>query len=210
MTKIAIGAAPARIMNRGDIARRSSRRGPTLLCAMLLAWIAGGASWPVQAADGTETLEQRVKAAFLYKFAGYVEWPAKSFARPETPVMIGVMGNEVLAAELVQAVAGRTVNDRMVMVKRLKAGESLSGIHILFIGRAESARLDQLAQSAQPRSILTVTESDSALTHGSVINFVLTDGRVRFEIARDTAEKSGLKLSSRLLAVAQQVRTGAP
>lgn len=177
---------------------------------MFVVWIAGWASWSAQAAEGAELLEQRVKAAFLYKFAGYVEWPEKSFARPETPVMIGIMGNELLAAELVQAVTGRTVNDRIVTVKRLRAGESLSGIHILFVGRAESARLDQLAQSAQPRSILTVTESDGALTRGSVINFVLTDGRVRFEIALDTAEKSGLKLSSRLLAVAQQVRTGAP
>ena len=81
---------------------------------------------------------------------------------------------------------------------------------MLFIGKTESARLNQLAQSAQPRSILTVTESDGALAHGSVINFVLNDGRVRFEIALDSAEKSGLKLSSRLLAVAQEVRTGMP
>lgn len=208
MTSIAAGAG-APIMSRRGTARPLRRR-VALVYVMFVAWIAACASWNAQAAEGAETLEQRVKAAFLYKFAGYVEWPAKSFARPETPVMIGVMGNEVLAAELVEAVTGRTVNDRMVVVKRLKAGESLSGIHILFVGRAESARLDQLAQSAQPRSILTVTESDGALARGSVINFVLTDGRVRFEIARDTAEKSGLKLSSRLLAVAQQVHTGTP
>jgi len=120
-----------------------------------------------------------------------------------------VIGSESMAAELAQAVGGRTVNDRTVTVRRLKAGESLAGIHVLFVGRAESARLDQLAQSAQPRSILTVSESDGALERGSVINFVLTGGRVRFEIALDSAEKSGLKLSSRLLAVAQQV-TGTP
>src|SRR5688572_11965826 len=160
-------------------------------------------------AEDPESLELRVKAAFLYKFAGYVEWPPKSFARPETPVTIGVIGAESLATELTQAVTGRTVNDRPVAVRRLKPGESLAGIHVLFVGRAESARLDQLAQSAHPRSILTVSESDGALARGSVINFVLSGGRVRFEIALDSAEKSGLKLSSRLLAVAQQV-TGTP
>ncbi len=186
-----------------------SRRASALACAACLAWIAAWAPWSAQAADGGEALELRVKAAFLYKFAGYVEWPTKSFAGPETPVTIGVIGSESLATELAQAVTGRTVNDRQVTVKRLKAGESLAGIHILFVGRAENARLDQLAQSARPRSILTVTESDGALARGSVINFVLTDGRVRFEIALDSAEKSGLKLSSRLLAVAQQV-TGTP
>jgi uncharacterized protein DUF4154 len=192
---------------RGSAARY--RRGTgALVCAALL-WTLTAASWNARAAEDPESLELRVKAAFLYKFAGYVEWPPKSFERPETPVTIGVIGAESLAAELTQAVTGRTVNDRPVTVRRLKAGESLTGIHVLFVGRAENARLDQLAQSAQPRSILTVTESAGALERGSVINFVLTDGRVRFEIALDSAEKSGLKLSSRLLAVAQQV-TGTP
>jgi hypothetical protein len=180
-----------------------------VVCAALLAWITAAASWHARAAEDPESLELRVKAAFLYKFAGYVEWPTKSFARPETPVTIGVMGADSLATELVQAVTGRTVNNRAVAVKRVNAGDSLAGIHILFIGRAESARLGQLAQSAQPHSILTVTESDGALARGSVINFVLSDGRVRFQIALDSAEKSGLKLSSRLLAVAEQV-TGTP
>ena len=180
-----------------------------VVCAALLAWVAASASWQARAAEDPESLELRVKAAFLYKFVGYVEWPPKSFARPETPVTIGVIGAESLAAELSQAVTGRTVNDRPVAVKRLKPGESLAGVHVLFVGRSENARLDQLAQSAQPRSILTVSESDGALARGSVINFVLTEGRVRFEIALDSAEKSGLKLSSRLLAVAQQV-TGTP
>lgn len=177
--------------------------------ALMLVCVAAWAPWSAQAAEDPESLELRVKAAFLYKFAGYVEWPPKSFASPDTPVTIGVIGAEPLATELTQAVTGRTVNDRPVTVRRLKAGESLAGIHVLFVGRAENARLDQLAQSAQPRSILTVSESDGALARGSVINFVLSGGRVRFEIALDSAEKSGLKLSSRLLGVAQQV-TGTP
>jgi hypothetical protein len=203
------GVGQVRIARRQDSADRWSRRAAAMVCALCFVW-AAGTSWNAQAQDDAEALEQRVKAAFLYKFAGYVEWPAKSFARPETPVVIGVMGNELLAAELIQAVTGRTVNDRLVTVKRLKTGDSLAGIHVLFIGKSESAQLNQLAQTAQPRSILTVTDSDGALARGSIINFVLSDGRVRFEIALDSAEKSGLKLSSRLLAVAQQVRTGMP
>jgi hypothetical protein len=199
----------ANITSRRGRAARWLRATGAWVCAALLACIAGAVSWHARAAEDPESLELRVKAAFLYKFAGYVEWPSKAFARPETPVTIGVIGAESLAVELAQAVTGRTVNDRPVAVRRLKAGESLAGIHVLFVGRAENARLDQLAQSAQPRSILTVSESDGALARGSVINFVLSGGRVRFEIALDSAEKSGLKLSSRLLAVAQQV-TGTP
>lgn len=181
-----------------------------LACFAFLAWAAGWPAWTARAAEDAATLEDRVKAAYLYKIAGYVEWPPTSFARSDTPVTIAVVGAEPLAAELAQAVTGRTVNDRAVTVKRLKAGESLAGVHVLFIGKTESGRLNQLAQAARSRSILTVTDSEGALAQGSVINFVVADRRVRFEIALDAAEKSGLKLSSRLLAVAQQVRTGMP
>jgi hypothetical protein len=163
-----------------------------------------------QPAECAAQAEQQVKAAFLYKFAGYVEWPEASFARADAPIVIAVLGEEALAAELELAVAGRTVNDRRVAVRRIKAGESLAGAHILFVGKSEGARLGQVLQSALPQSILTVTESDGALAQGSVINFLVADRRVRFEISLPSAERGRLKLSSRLLAVAAQVRTGTP
>ena len=176
----------------------------------ILTWCAGWSTTAAQAADDARTLEDRVKAAYLYRFAEYVEWPEGVFARRDTPVTIGVLGSDTLADELAQAVVGRTINDRPVTIKRLKPGEPLTGVHVLFIARSESARLNQLAQGAQPRSILTVSESDGALAQGSVINFVVADRRVRFEISLESAEKSKLRLSSRLLAVAQQVRPGTP
>ena len=164
-------------------------------------------SWHAHPAEEDSILEQRVKAAFLYQFAGYVEWPPNAFAQPTTPITIAVMGADTVAGELDQVVTGRTIGGRSVTVKRVKPGESLAGVHILFVGRAESARLGQLGA---PKAMLTVSEADGALTHGSMINFVLVERRVRFEIALDSAEKSGLKLSSRLLAVAQQVQKGTP
>lgn len=160
------------------------------------------------AAADEATLEQRVKAAFLYQFAAYVEWPPQSFARPDTPVTIAVMGADALAAELRQVVVGRTVGGRQIAVRPVRPGEPLTGVHILFIGAAESARLGQLTQAARP--VLTVTEAEGALEQGSMINFILVDRRVRFEVALDSVERKGLRLSSRLLAVAQQVRTGVP
>ena len=187
-----------------------TRRAALLTGAAMLAWCGGWQTLGAGAADDARVLEERVKAAYLYRFAEYVEWPEGAFARRDAPVTIGVLGSETLADELAQAVVGRMVNDRPVTVKRLKPGEPLAGIHVLFIGKAESARLNQLAQGAQPRSILTVTESDGALARGSVINFVVADRRIRFEISLESAEKSKLKLSSRLLAVAQQVHTGTP
>jgi hypothetical protein len=162
------------------------------------------------AAEDPASLEQRVKAAFLYQFAGYVEWPSQAFAQADTPVTIAVMGAEALAGELKQLSAGRTVGGRPVAVKQVRPGESLAGIHILFIADSESGRVAQLAQPPKPRPMLTVTESAGALSQGSMINFIIVDRRVRFEVGLDSAEKSGLRLSSRLLAVAQQVKTGMP
>ena len=179
---------------------------------MLTALIAGATSWPgavLPASDEQTSLEHRVKAAFLYKIAGYVEWPNTSFPRPDTPITIGVVGADPLEAELTQISTGRTAHNRSITVKRLKGNESLDGVHILFVGRAEGGQLPQLVPKARQRSILIVTESEDALKSGSAINFVLSDGRVRFEISLDSAHRSGLKLSSRLLAVAEQVYGGA-
>jgi hypothetical protein len=195
--------------------RGSSGRGPVarlgvllLLCCALLpaGWMERAAS----AADSADALEHRVKAAYLYKFAGYVDWPAAAFADADTPITFGVIGSEPLASELSAVVAGRTINNRNLSVRRLKAGDALTGVHILFVGTAESSRLGQLARSARPHAVLTVSESEGALDQGSVINFIVSDRRVRFEVALDSAEKSGIRLSSRLLAVAQQVRTANP
>jgi hypothetical protein len=90
----------------------------------------------------------------------------------------------------------------------MREGDSLEGLHVLFAPGAEGARLRQLARNAQARSILLITEADGALELGSVINLVPVDRRVGFEISLDSAEKSRLKLSARLLSVAQQVKKG--
>jgi hypothetical protein len=199
-----------RVAGRGaDLkAGRASRLARGALLAALVVSSAVLPAATARAADEAAALEQRVKAAFLYQFASYIEWPPGTFAQRDTPVTIAVVGADPVAAELSQVVTGRTAGGRTVAVRRVKAGESLDGVQILFIGREESTRLAQLSQSAQPRSILTVTETEGALKQGSVINFVIADRRVRFEVALDTAEKSGLRLSSRLLAVAQDVRMG--
>lgn len=172
-----------------------------------LALLAGAAGWQasvVQAAEDAGLLEAQIKAAFLYKFASYVEWPETAFAQPDTPLMIAVMGADLVASELVRAVASRRVNDRDVIVKRLATGDPVAGSHILFIGSSASAQLDKLLRAARP-PVLTVTESEGALAQGSVINFVVADRRVRFEISRGSASKNRLRLSSRLLAVARHV-----
>lgn len=177
-------------------------------CGRALAWLA--LAWlltqgAVFAQDGI-SLERRVKAAYLLKFPGYVTWPEGVFASPDAPMSFGVIGDEQLAAELVRAAAGKDVTGRPLTVRRLREGEPLAGVHILFVAGHDNARLAQVLRAAGGQPILVVTEADGALERGSAINFMLVSDRVKFEIGIDGAERRGLKLSSRLLAVAQTVR----
>lgn len=168
-----------------------------------------GAGLAARAQEGPVT-EDSLKAAFLYKFPGFVEWPAAVLARSDEPVVIGVIGADEVQGEL-NAIAEARKGGRPLVVKRLRDASNLGGTHILFIGARERSRAAELIRAAQAAGVLTVTEWEGALRLGSVINFVTTpDGRVRFEISLEPAERSNLRLSSRLLAVAQQVHNTRP
>lgn len=178
-----------------------------LACLVLFQFFAA----PARAAGGgVNDIEYQIKAAYLYKFATYVEWPPAAFADANAPVTIGIVGAGDVAAELNSIKAGLTVNGRIVQVRLLKPGDPLVGVQVLFIGRQESGRLKHLLDSIQAQPVLTVTESVGAISAGSVINFVPVDDRIRFEVSMVSAERSGLKISARLLSVAQRVETHKP
>jgi hypothetical protein len=148
-----------------------------------------------------------VKAAFLFRFLSFVEWPALAFSRPDDPIVIGVMAADEVLAELKGIVPGRTTQNRPVAVRLLKPGEPAPGLHVVFVGRSATSQIPRLAELS---GVLLVSESEGALELGSMINFLRVDGRVRFEAAPDQAERRGLRLSSRLLTVAQYVRPARP
>jgi len=177
----------------------------------LLGAVASAGWLPNAVADDESSVSERdVKAAFLYKFAAYVDWPDSAFVAPDSPIVIGVAGDEAMASELVRITAGRQVKGRGLAIRRVSDADNLGGLHILFIGHADSPRLLQFAKASQSRPILLVTEAENEREPGGIINFVLVDGHVRFWIANQEAEKRGLKLSSRLLSVAQNVQVNAP
>lgn len=155
-------------------------------------------------------LERSVKAAFLYKFLGYTEFPPGSFADAAAPLAIGVIGADELAAELNRIVAGRTVMARPVVVRTFRDGDTPSGVHLLFIGGADGGRVRSVLRAVKDAPLLSVSEADNGLLYGSVINFKIVDERVRFDVSLDAAERSSVKLSSRLLTVANHVQKGTP
>lgn len=193
--------------------RRPNRQGRSaatlgLAIEFLLLMLLGG---PARAADDNAQLERAVKAAFVYQFLNYVQWPPKAFASADAPVVVGVVGvvgSPEFANELKQIVRGRTAAGRPVVVRRLDDVDSLRDMHAVFVPAAERARVATLARLAQQIGVLLVTETEDGLTLGSTINLRVDEGRVRFEVALDTAEHSGLRISSRLLGLAHSVRTG--
>jgi hypothetical protein len=176
----------------------------------VLLWLGGLflSSYAIAQPDDASFGEIQIKAAFLYKFTGYVEWPKSSFKDADRPITIGMVGAEEITEELRRVVSGRSVQGRGLTITVVNKDSDLSGVHVLFIGRDAAAGMTRLIEAARQRPILIVTDMPDGLERGSVINFVMVKRRVQFEISVDAAEKAGLVLSSRLLAVALRVKKG--
>ena len=153
--------------------------------------------------------EAQIKAAFICKFGNYIEWPGREKGGSDAPFVIAAIASDAVAEELTHAAAGRTVNGRPIVVRKLARGDPVDDVAILFVARTHSAALADTLASIRGRPILTITEADDTSTAGSMVNFVVVDDRVRFDIALQPAERSSLKISGRLLTLARKV-TGAP
>jgi hypothetical protein len=180
--------------------RPARRQVLRLLCAGALA-CAGGAA---RAQGIAAARESAIKAAFLYKFGSFVEWPAGVFRAPTSPFLIGVYGDDAVAAELEQLTQGRDIEGHPVIVHRLREGEDVSPLHVLFAGGPRESRArDVLGAVRGP--VLTVADGPIGGRPGAVLYFTQEQGRVRFSASLPAAAARGLKLSAKLLAVAQQV-----
>ena len=176
--------------------------------AVLATALAIAASASAQDLSRTETSEYLIKAGYIYNFAKLVEWPAAA-ARKGQPIVIGVLGNDGFAGVLDRAVNGKKIDDRPLLVKRLKTKEAKDcGCQMLFVAAAESANADELIQSQKGASVLTVAETPDFANRGGMIALVLQDSSVRFIINVDAAKQAGLSISSRLLALATVVHAG--
>lgn len=149
-----------------------------------------------------------MKGALLHRFIAYVEWPDSAFAAPDAPFVIGILGNDALAAELQAFTAERFVGKRPITVRRARGPDGLKDAHMAFISAAEMHQFERALRAAP--SALVVTEWPGALQEGSVINFTLVNEQVRFEISLESARRRNLRLSSRLLSVAHNVKSATP
>lgn len=149
-------------------------------------------------ADSNVQQEYQVKAAFLYNFAKFVEWPPSSFKDTQAPLIICILGNDPLKAAL-DDLKDKRVEGRPVAVKKISTIEQAEGCHMLFISSSEKDNLSQIAKAVQSKKILTVGDTKGFAHSGVMINLILIDNKIGFEINPSAAERASLKISSKLL-----------
>jgi hypothetical protein len=157
---------------------------------------------PAAAADAHD--EAQVEAAFLYRFAGYVQWPAQALASPT--FTIAVLGDDNVIQELQRILPQHQLQNRPAQVRRIARIEELGDSQILFVGPQFNDELESLIARVANRPVLVVTSSDRGLEEGSCVNFLFIDRHVRFEVSTTAAEHVGLKVSAELLSVAVRVQ----
>jgi YfiR/HmsC-like len=159
-------------------------------------------------ADGQEDFvdEYKLKAAMLYNLTHFVEWPESAYPDRHAPIFLCILGQDPFASSLTSTLPKETDNGRPVLIRRLQSEKETPGCHILYISSSERKSAAYIFATLNGASILTVGEMTQFAAHGGIIQFSMEDQHVRFDINVDAASRAGIRISSKLLALAQIVR----
>ena len=155
-------------------------------------------------AQETPPSEYQVKAAFLFNFAKFIQWPEEAFADAKSPLSIGILGENPFGGDLERATREKVLNGRSLTVKACRTLEEAKNCHILFIGSSEKMRLKTIFNGLNGGHVLTVGETDNFVESGGIISFFREGNRIRFEIKDEAAKRAGLKIDSKLLGLAKK------
>lgn len=190
----------------------SQRYSSVRRCAGGLAWSAALAViWAligllVGNAQELKHPEYEVKAAYLYNFGNFVGWPAKSAESMDDSFEICVLGQDPFGPTLDATVTGEKIRSRKVVARRISRSQEAINCRVVFISSSEESKLKEIVSSLDKMSVLTVSDMPDFARRGGMVQFVLEQNRVRFEINLTSAEHAGLTMSSQLLKLATRVR----
>jgi YfiR/HmsC-like len=159
-------------------------------------------------AQSDQPSEYEVKAAFLFNFTKFVEWPDGSFDDSLSPIVIGIIGDDPFGDGLVSTVAGQKVQGRSIVIRKQRFGEDLRHCHVLFISASERQRSAQILAGLHEASVLTVSDIDGFADAGGAMQFVMQENRVHFVVNLDATTQSKLRVSAKLLALARVINHG--
>lgn len=195
-------------------AGRGAWRWPPLALAVLLAIpLAARVASSGTASDSSESVAQlytttdeyKLKAAYLFNFAKYVEWPSGRLPAPDSPIVLGVLGADPFGDRLDRTVKGRVIGRHTVTIRRARRLEELSGCHILFICRSERAREKQIVEWLRETPVLTVSEAADFVHEGGMIWLGRSGDAVEFDVNLDAVRAAGLMMGARMLGSARNV-----
>ena len=152
--------------------------------------------------------EYQVKAVFLFNFAQFVEWPTNALSDTQTPLTIGVLGDDPFDGFLDDTVRGEKVDGHPLVVQRYHNIEDVENCQVLFISRSENKRMEQILADLKGRNILTVGDADGFVKNGGVIRFVTEENKIHFRISLEAAKNAKLTISSKMLRLAEIVAPG--
>lgn len=155
-----------------------------------------------------QSKEYQIKAVFLFNFAQFVDWPTNAFPEAQTPLVIGVLGEDPFGSYLDETVRGEKVNNRPLIVQRYRRADEIKSCHILFISRSETDRLEAIFNGLKGRNILTVGDYEGFAQRGGMIRFFTEKNKVRLRIGLEAAKAANLTISSKLLRPAEIVAPG--
>ena len=173
--------------------------------ALVLAALLSSACAPVDRAQAEPPGEYQLKAAFLFNFAKFIDWPATNFSSPQSPFIICILGTDPFGHAMDDVLRDKSIDNRPVVISRLKNITEAKQCHMVFVSQSETAHLADLIQELRGARILLVGESDGFAAAGGMIQFTREDNHVRFLINSDAADRAGLKVSSKLLSLARVV-----
>jgi hypothetical protein len=174
---------------------------------LLLLWLALLGAFATPAQD-TQLTEADLKAAFLYNFAKFIDWPKDAFLNEESPIVVGIFGDEDFAATLRTLLQNKKAHGRAFVVRRVVNSQEAKNCQFLFFREAENRRLPQVLDTIRRLPILTVGESADFLDNGGMLNLFFEDKQLRFEVNPGPAETAKLNISSQLMRLAKTVRKG--
>jgi hypothetical protein len=150
--------------------------------------------------------EYEIKAAYIYNFINYIDWPENAFPAPGGTITIGVVGENPFGTAL-DVLNGKQIKGRTLALKQITDTKDLDQCQIVFISSSEKARVPELLGKLKDSRVLTVSEIDGFAQEGGIINFISEHNKVRFEINPDAAHRLGLNISSDLLKLAKLVKS---
>ena len=153
-------------------------------------------------AESRSDREYRIKAAFLYNFAKFTEWPADKFSDETAPMILCVIGVDPFGSVLENTVVTKKIKGRSIIVNRTATADNLRACHVLFVSSSEWNNLPEIVESLSGAAVLTTGDMDQFAKRGGIIKLTKKGNKIRFEINPKAAERAGVKLSSYLLSLA--------